>query len=248
MVSNAFAKDLPRTYNDGMDETLGMVLRRLRHARGQTLEEIAEATGISVAMLSRAERDQRMPSPETIETLARYYGVPVEQLEGHAIYQRSRQTGRPQSRAWAARMMQGESGPRSSAPPDEVPRIGSADADDAHILASALWAPDQAEPHASGAVPRIESRADSAPERGQCVAPRSGRSARHMSFAARPIEELFSAPDSRESLADATRVAEVALAAAMRAVERSTSSGDADEVAEAEAALERLRRMLSLGP
>ncbi|MDT8434771.1 MAG: helix-turn-helix transcriptional regulator [Anaerosomatales bacterium] len=83
-----------------MDETLGTVLRRLRHERGLTLEEVAEATGISVAMLSRAEREQRVPSTEIVAALSGYYGVPAEVLERYAadLHYRSRTNPRSGSR------------------------------------------------------------------------------------------------------------------------------------------------------
>lgn len=83
-----------------MDETLGTVLRRLRHERGLTLEEVSEATGISVAMLSRAEREQRVPSTEVVAALSDYYGVPPEVLERYAaeLHYRSRSNPRQGSK------------------------------------------------------------------------------------------------------------------------------------------------------
>jgi len=83
-----------------MDETLGTMLRRLRHERGLTLEEVAEATGISIAMLSRAERGQRVPSTEIVAALSNYYGVPPEVLERYAaeLHYRSRSNPRQGSR------------------------------------------------------------------------------------------------------------------------------------------------------
>jgi transcriptional regulator with XRE-family HTH domain len=91
---------LTEEYNQAMDETLGTVLRRLRHERGLTLEEVAEATGISVAMLSRAEREQRVPSTEIVAALSGYYGVPPEVLERYAadLHYRSRTNPRQGSR------------------------------------------------------------------------------------------------------------------------------------------------------
>ena len=41
----------------------GLRLRQLRHDRRETLEQVSEATGLSVAMLSRVERGERLPSP-----------------------------------------------------------------------------------------------------------------------------------------------------------------------------------------
>lgn len=99
-----------------MDETLGTVLRRLRHERGLTLEEVAEATGISVAMLSRAEREQRVPSTEIVAALSAYYGVPPEVLERYAaeLHYRSRTNPRSGSRGSSST---GEHALGSSEPP-----------------------------------------------------------------------------------------------------------------------------------
>lgn len=99
-----------------MDETLGTVLRRLRHERGLTLEEVAEATGISVAMLSRAEREQRVPSTEIVAALSGYYGVPPEVLERYAadLHYRSRTNPRQGSRGSGST---GEPAPGRNEPP-----------------------------------------------------------------------------------------------------------------------------------
>ena len=66
----------------------GTVLRRIRHDRGETLEQVSEATGLSVAMLSRVERGERLPSPESVETLAAHFGLPAEYLMSETIANR----------------------------------------------------------------------------------------------------------------------------------------------------------------
>ncbi len=66
----------------------GEVLRRLRHDRGETLEQVSEATGLSVAMLSRVERGERLPSPDSVEILAGHFGLPVEYLMSETIANR----------------------------------------------------------------------------------------------------------------------------------------------------------------
>ncbi len=58
----------------------GTRLRELRVASGATLADVAEVTGISVPMLSRIENGQRLPSPRFTEALARYFGMPAEDL------------------------------------------------------------------------------------------------------------------------------------------------------------------------
>jgi transcriptional regulator with XRE-family HTH domain len=66
----------------------GEVLRRLRHDRSETLEQVSEATGLSVAMLSRVERGERLPSPDSVEILATHFGLPVEYLMSETIADR----------------------------------------------------------------------------------------------------------------------------------------------------------------
>lgn len=69
-------------------ETFGQLIRMHRQARGETLAELAENltpylpdqdAGISVAMLSRIETDDRMPSAKVASALADYYGMPVDE-------------------------------------------------------------------------------------------------------------------------------------------------------------------------
>jgi len=56
---------------------LGFHLRELRAARGWTLEELAERTGLSKPFLSRLEASDRQPSIAAVLTLARAFGVSV---------------------------------------------------------------------------------------------------------------------------------------------------------------------------
>lgn len=58
----------------------GVRLRELRASSGATLSDVAEATGISIAMLSRMENGQRLPSSRFAEALARYFGVPADEF------------------------------------------------------------------------------------------------------------------------------------------------------------------------
>jgi len=94
-----------------MKETLGQLLRAIRHQRRETLEEVSQATGISIAMLSRVERDQRSPSPSVIAELAEYYSIPDEVLMGRAAAQNLATKSDPRSRRWASRWL-------SDTPPD----------------------------------------------------------------------------------------------------------------------------------
>ena len=69
--------DLDRVLSD-----VGVRLRALRAGRGDTLSEVAAATGISVSTLSRLEAGRRRPTLELLLPLARRYGVPLDELVG----------------------------------------------------------------------------------------------------------------------------------------------------------------------
>jgi transcriptional regulator with XRE-family HTH domain len=71
--------------NDDLDSVLGAVgprLRTLRLQRETTLAGLSTATGISVSTLSRLESGQRRPTLELLLPLARFYGVPIDELVG----------------------------------------------------------------------------------------------------------------------------------------------------------------------
>jgi transcriptional regulator with XRE-family HTH domain len=60
--------------------SLGERLRALRAAKGWTLDELAERSGLSKPFLSRLESGSRQPSIAAVLTLARAYGVPMGSL------------------------------------------------------------------------------------------------------------------------------------------------------------------------
>jgi transcriptional regulator with XRE-family HTH domain len=67
--------------------TLGSGLRRIRKARGATLREVEDATGISNAYLSQLENGKIFkPSPNFLYKLAAFYEVPYEDLMRAAGY------------------------------------------------------------------------------------------------------------------------------------------------------------------
>lgn len=55
-------------------------LRRWREERGLTLEELSDLTGLSVPMLSRAERGEREIAPLKRVAMARLLGARVRDL------------------------------------------------------------------------------------------------------------------------------------------------------------------------
>ena len=61
---------------------VGPRLRALRRARGVTLAELADTTGISESTLSRLESGRRRPNLELLLPLSRAHGVPLDELVG----------------------------------------------------------------------------------------------------------------------------------------------------------------------
>jgi transcriptional regulator with XRE-family HTH domain len=59
---------------------LGVRLKQMRDARGWTLDELAERSGLSKAFLSRLEAGDRQPSIAAILTLAKAYNVSIASL------------------------------------------------------------------------------------------------------------------------------------------------------------------------
>lgn len=85
----------------GFEHVLGGVgdrLRALRAARGDTLAEVAAATGISVSTLSRLEAGRRRPTLELLLPLAHRYRVPLDELVGAPPTGDPRVHQRPQRR------------------------------------------------------------------------------------------------------------------------------------------------------
>lgn len=70
------------------EHDFGTQLREIRLARGETLERVSSATGLSIAMLSRVERGERLPSPDSVELLATHFGLGVDYLLGETIANR----------------------------------------------------------------------------------------------------------------------------------------------------------------
>jgi transcriptional regulator with XRE-family HTH domain len=67
---------------DSVLTAVGPRLRALRKARGTTLDQLAEATGISVSTLSRLESGHRRPTLELLLPLAKAHHVALDELVG----------------------------------------------------------------------------------------------------------------------------------------------------------------------
>jgi transcriptional regulator with XRE-family HTH domain len=77
---------------------VGPRLRSLRQRQDRTLEQVAEATGISISTLSRLESGQRRPTLELLLPLARTYRVPVDELVATPTVPDPRVRSRPLTR------------------------------------------------------------------------------------------------------------------------------------------------------
>ena len=62
------------------------ILRNLRKAQGFTIADIAQASGISTAVISRIERNQAVPELDTLARLGRAFGISATDLLGLAEF------------------------------------------------------------------------------------------------------------------------------------------------------------------
>ena len=54
-------------------KTIGTTLRKLRKTKGLLLREVGANLSIDPTILSKIERDERMPTPEQVRALAEFY-------------------------------------------------------------------------------------------------------------------------------------------------------------------------------
>jgi transcriptional regulator with XRE-family HTH domain len=59
---------------------LGLKVRTMRHQRGETLQTLAERSGLSVSYLSEIEKGKKYPKPERLVLLAEALEVPFDEL------------------------------------------------------------------------------------------------------------------------------------------------------------------------
>lgn len=62
------------------------ILRNLRKAQGYTIADIAQASGISTAVISRIERNQAVPELDTLSRLGKAFGISATDLLGLAEF------------------------------------------------------------------------------------------------------------------------------------------------------------------
>lgn len=56
-----------------LNPTIGAMLRNLREANGLLLREVAASISIDPTLLSKIERDERMPTREQVKALSAFY-------------------------------------------------------------------------------------------------------------------------------------------------------------------------------
>ena len=67
---------------DPTDQSLARTLRRLRHERGSTQEDLAHHAGLTVGALARIERGQANPSWTTVKRIIDALEVSLAELAG----------------------------------------------------------------------------------------------------------------------------------------------------------------------
>lgn len=65
---------------EGINELVGRRVRKLRQDRGWSLEEMADASGVSRSMLSEIERERANPTLTVTFRIARAFGMSLEDL------------------------------------------------------------------------------------------------------------------------------------------------------------------------
>jgi len=59
---------------------IGKVIRDHRKKKSLTLNQLSDLSGVSIAHLSRVELGQRVPSPRTLQSIARSLGFDLNEL------------------------------------------------------------------------------------------------------------------------------------------------------------------------
>jgi transcriptional regulator with XRE-family HTH domain len=67
---------------DQADQSLARTLRRLRHERGSTQEDLAHSAGLTVAALARIERGQASPRWTTVRRIIGALEISLAELAG----------------------------------------------------------------------------------------------------------------------------------------------------------------------
>jgi len=73
-------KSIPETSPEAINENLGKRVKKLRADRGWSLEELANASGVSRSMLSEIEREKANPTLTVTFRIARAFGLTLQEL------------------------------------------------------------------------------------------------------------------------------------------------------------------------
>lgn len=172
------------------------------------------------------ERGERLPSPESVEALARHFGLSAEILMSETIANRMFNRYGPESSRHAAERMRTDE-PGTARNYGDFREMAIEEA----LGARATFA--------ASAAPRAPDHAKRPP--------RPHRDAWMGGSANLMANSLQGRSQDLDALTDAARVAEVALQSALSAAERAMLSGDPRQIEAAERMLERLRRVLGEG-
>lgn len=71
---------IPEASPEAINENLGKRVRKLRADRGWSLEELANASGVSRSMLSEVEREKANPTLTVTFRIARAFGMTLQEL------------------------------------------------------------------------------------------------------------------------------------------------------------------------
>ena len=70
----------PKLIYVSLRSRFGAKVRKVRHSRGWTQEQLAEKANVSLNFLNMIERGERAPSFDNLERLAKVLRVPVYEL------------------------------------------------------------------------------------------------------------------------------------------------------------------------
>lgn len=91
-----------------MKLSFGANLKKLRHERDLTQDELADALGISTQSISRYETNSAYPDIEMLPIIAEYFGVTVDSLLGVSPEAREKRRGEYETRFHAAKGVEAE--------------------------------------------------------------------------------------------------------------------------------------------
>ncbi len=67
-------------------KTTGTQIKNFRRLRGMTQQDLADATGLALATISRIENNRHVPETATKQVIARAFGVSVEEMNPGLYY------------------------------------------------------------------------------------------------------------------------------------------------------------------